>query len=94
MDTILELEIFVVLRFVFNNVAIVEEPTAKLALLIDVLVKSLVFNVVKLPLDTDKLTTVEFVEIELVDVIRFVKILDDVTFVTVAFVLSKVETVA
>lgn len=94
MDTILELEIFVVLRLVFNNVAIVEEPTAKLALLIDVLVKSVVFNVVKLPLDTDKLTTVEFVEIEFVDVIRFVKILDDVTFVIVAFVLSKVETVA
>lgn len=94
MDTILELEIFVVLRLVFNNVAIVEEPTAKLALLIDVLVKSLVFNVVKLPPDTDKLTTVEFVEIEFVDVIRLVKILDDVTFVIVAFVLSKVETVA
>lgn len=94
MDTILELEIFVVLRLVFNNVAIVEEPTAKLALLIDVLVKSVVFNVVKLPLDTDKLTTVEFVEIEFVDVIRLVKILDDVTFVIVAFVLSKVETVA
>lgn len=94
MDTILELEIFVVLRLVFNNVAIVEEPTAKLALLIDVLVKSLAFNVVKLPPDTDKLTTVEFVEIEFVDVIRLVKILDDVTFVIVAFVLSKVETVA
>ena len=94
MDTMLELEIFVVLRFVFNKVAIVEDPAAKFEVLIDVLVKSLADNTLKLPLDTDKLTTVEFVEIELVDVIRFVKILDDVTFVTVAFVLSKVETVA
>jgi hypothetical protein len=93
-DTRLELEIFVVLRFVFNNVAIVEEPAAKFEVLIDVLLKSLDDNTLKVPLDTDKLTTLEFVEIELVDVIRLVRILDEVTFVTVAFVLNKVDIVA
>ena len=94
LEIIFELEIFVVVRLVFNNVAIVEDPTAKLELLIDVLVKSPVFKILKVPLETDKLTTLEFVEIEFVDVIRFVRILDDVTFVKVALVLNKLDTVA